>query len=215
MHYHQPFSSYISFFFFLFVILIFPSIPATNVKAVFYIMSPGCGVPDNDDHKLHTTKHYSFFNGRHTWDHSTVMLKYALTLRHIIDYIKVYSYIRVVLERAFSRWSSVIPFNFIETQDYEHVNITIGFYYSDHGDRYPFDNKVLAHAGGPKSGTLHFNVAFTWAVDFNSEKSADDLESIAIHENGHVLGLGHSSIHGAVMWGYASHPHCIILKFLL
>ncbi|KAI3961386.1 hypothetical protein MKW92_045617 [Papaver armeniacum] len=170
-------------------------------------MSPRCGVPDqsHDDHnKLHTTRHYSFFKGRPTWKHSKVplMLTYALSPVHIIDYISI-SDIRVALERAFSTWSSVIPVNFTETQNYKHANIKIGFYYGDHGDGFPFDDTTLAHATGPGSGAfLHFNAGITWAVDFKSEKSkkAYDLESIAVHEIGHVLGLDHSSIFEAVMW---------------
>ncbi|KAI3889869.1 hypothetical protein MKW92_033465 [Papaver armeniacum] len=168
------------------------------------VMSPRCGVPDNDDHnKLrHTTKHYSLITGRPTWNHSTVplMLTYALLPEHIIHYIKL-SDIRVAIKQAFSRWSSVIPVNFIETQDYIHANITIGFYYGDHGDRIPF--RILALASGPRSGAyLHFNAAHTWAVDFNSEKSenAFDLETTAVHEIGHLLGLNHTSISEAIMW---------------
>ncbi|KAI3867261.1 hypothetical protein MKW98_001695 [Papaver atlanticum] len=157
-------------------------------------MSPRCGVPDqNDDHnKLHTTKHYSFLTDWPSWNHSTVpwMLTYALSPGHIIDHINI-SDIRVALGRVFSRWSSVIPVDFTETtQDYEHANITIGFYYGDHGDGDPFDDTVLAHATGPGPGAqLHFNAALTWAVDFDSEKSknAYDLESTAVHEIGHLL----------------------------
>ncbi|KAI3917822.1 hypothetical protein MKW92_028640 [Papaver armeniacum] len=173
------------------------------------VMSPRCGVPDqsHDDHnKLLTTKHYSFLKGRPSWNHSIVplMLNYALSQERIIDYINI-SDIRVALERAFSTWSSVIPVDFTETQDYEHANITIGFYYGDHGDGDPFHDRVLGHATGPGPGAhLHFNAAKTWAVDFNSEKSKDayDLETTAVHEIGHLLGMDHSNISKAIMWPY-------------
>ncbi|KAI3839475.1 hypothetical protein MKX03_025975 [Papaver bracteatum] len=142
------------------------------------VMSPRCGVPDNDDHNnlRHTTEHYSFLTGWTNWNRSTVplMLTYALSREHIINYINIPD-ILVALERAFSTWSSVIPVTFTETQNYKHANITI---------------------------------THTWAVDFNSEKSenAYDLETTAIHEIGHVLGMNHSNIREAVMWLFLGHP---------
>lgn len=41
---------------------------------------------------------------------------------------------------------------------------------------------------------IFFNSAFTWSVSPSGERAKWDLESIAVHEIGHLNGLGHSAI---------------------
>ena len=41
---------------------------------------------------------------------------------------------------------------------------------------------------------MFFNTRFTWSVSPQGEAGRVDLESVVLHELGHVLGLGHSAI---------------------
>lgn len=75
-----------------------------------------------------------------------------------------------------------------------------------HGDGYDFDGpgNILAHAfypGTGRGGDAHFDIDEDWQLDDRTiEHHGTSLKNVAVHEFGHSLGLGHSSVQGAVMF---------------
>jgi hypothetical protein len=80
--------------------------------------------------------------------------------------------------------------------------VEISWESGDHGDGYPFDGPsgVLAHAFYPEDGRVHFDEDELWTDD--DPPSGIDLETVALHEFGHTLGLAHSNDTSAVMYAY-------------
>ncbi|XP_047326762.1 metalloendoproteinase 4-MMP-like [Impatiens glandulifera] len=57
---------------------------------------------------------------------------------------------------------------------------------------------ALAYSFYPPDGELHFNARIPWVN--GAEPGKMDIETVALHELGHVLGLYHSNVPSAVMW---------------
>ncbi len=115
--------------------------------------------------------------------------------------------VQAEIVRAFSEWAKYAKLTFTPTSDATgNQTIAVLFASGDHGDGYPFvpQGGLLAHTfypfavnPEPIAGDMHFNADETWKI------GADvDVFSIALHEAGHALGLGHSDQPGAVMYPY-------------
>ncbi|MFS7925842.1 putative envelysin [Helianthus anomalus] len=171
-----------------------------DAPTVSTMVMPRCGFPDKQTHQhsdksLHTVSHYQFAQGTPKWPEGKRHLTYAFGSRFPTRFIPP-------VARAFSKWATASQyFTFSQARTYQSADIKISFAHGSHGDGAPFDGQggVLAHAFYPTNGRFHYDADESWVI--GAVPNAYDVETLALREIGHLLGLDHSQFQSAIMWG--------------
>lgn len=109
--------------------------------------------------------------------------------------------LHAAIARACDTWNATGVVKFVAAEPDAEADVTLGWRRGHHGACQPFGmDSSIAHSGPVQSGTfVHFDAGRAWTEDASDDDSLYSLYGTALHELGHILGLGHSSAADAIM----------------
>lgn len=100
--------------------------------------------------------------------------------------------------RAMQLWATYADITFLPAASAgQNSSLDFGFYTSGFSSSSVLAETYPPTASEPLAGDVRFNDAKTWTLDI----SGTNLFSVALHEIGHALGIGHSTDTKSVMYG--------------
>lgn len=115
---------------------------------------------------------------------------------------------RSAVVRAIDAWNATGCVRMTEADAQSHAVVAFGWRRGHHGACEPFGpTGAVAHAGPvDERSHVHFDASRAWTADGDS---ASSVFAVALHELGHVLGLGHVEAVRSVMHSGAQRPTTI------
>ncbi|MCH81583.1 metalloendoproteinase 1-like [Trifolium medium] len=176
-----------------------------NNQTLQQILLPRCGVPDiNFEYNLTDTINASWPKGNKWFPEGTKNLTYGFAPES-----KIPLNATKVFRNALARWSTTTKvLNFTETS-YNDANIKIGFYnYVDDGvkDIVVGDTIIsLQLNSSVNSGVIRLDASKYWILPTDNytgswQDGEFDLETVVMHQIGHLLGLDHSFEKDSIMY---------------
>ncbi|GAU26388.1 hypothetical protein TSUD_221150 [Trifolium subterraneum] len=173
-----------------------------NNQTLQQILLPRCGVPDiNFEYGFSRTNYLSWPKGNKWLRKDTKLLTYGFAPESNVssDMIEVF-------KNALMRWSTTtMVLNFTEATSYDVANIKIGFYISNEGvEDVVVGDSVIILQNSYTSGVIRLNASKYWLLPTDKYPSWEDdefdLETGAMHQIGHLLGLDHSFETDSIMY---------------